>query len=383
MKKFRVLKSTILFVLIASLVTVFVSAVSFQSRAAALTNLYVYLSRIETNVAGSAETLEIVLAIDTATTIPTGGTVTVFFPDADDGMWCRTAGALTVTAVTASAADLATTNWAIDAGLPTSGTLTATCAQGSGASSADSIVISNVGTVTAGTTYGVKLANGSAAGVLGTDDTAGSHDITVEAKNGTTMDSSTVKIWLIANDTVVVSATVSATPSVICSISANTATLGTLYPGGSYAVSNTHTIGTETTGSTYGYYWAAYGLGDGSTDAGLWKSTATTYLIKSGGATNTATQDLTVAGSEGFGMTLSDPDAGGAAVVATNFVDTTLGTFGTLDIGPAGAKLILYQNGTQLTGADTSTVTYGARASTSAEAGNYQESVTFTCGGYY
>ena len=292
MKKFRALKSTVLFVLIASIVTFFVSTLSFQSKAAALTNLYIYLSRIEANVAGSTETLEIVLAIDTTTTIPTGGTVTMYFPDADDGMWCRTAGALTVTAVTASAADLATTNWAIDAGLPTSGTLSAACTQGSGASSVDTITISSVGALTAGTTYGVKLANGSSAGVIGTDDTTGAHEITVEAKSGATIDSSTVKVSLIANDTVVVSATVSATPSVNCTISANTVDLGTLYPGGSYATASTHTIGTDTSGTTAGYYWAAYGLGDGSTDAGLYKSTATTYLIPS---TGSATVDLTAA----------------------------------------------------------------------------------------
>jgi len=379
MKKFRALKSTVLFVLIASIVTFFVSTLSFQSKAAALTNLYIYLSRIEANVAGSTETLEIVLAIDTTTTIPTGGTVTMYFPDADDGMWCRTAGALTVTAVTASAADLATTNWAIDAGLPTSGTLSAACTQGSGASSVDTITISSVGALTAGTTYGVKLANGSSAGVIGTDDTTGAHEITVEAKSGATIDSSTVKVSLIANDTVVVSATVSATPSVNCTISANTVDLGTLYPGGSYATASTHTIGTDTSGTTAGYYWAAYGLGDGSTDAGLYKSTATTYLIPS---TGSATVDLTGAGSEGFGIALSDPDGAGAAVVVTDFVNSTPGVFGALDIGPAGSQMILYQNASQASN-ETSTVTYGARAGSSAVAGSYQESVTYVCGGYY
>lgn len=379
MKKFRVLKSTLLLTLIASLITVFISAVSFQSRAAALTNLYVYLSRIEANIAGSTETLEIILAIDTTTTIPTDGTVTMYFPDADDGMWCRTAGALTVTAVTASAADLATTNWAIDAGLPTTGTLSADCTQGSGASSVDTITISNVDALTAGTTYGVKLANGSSAGVIGTDDTTGAHEITVEAKSGATIDSSTIKVSLISNDTVVVSATVSATPSVNCTISANTVDLGTLYPGGSYATASTHTIGTDTSGTTAGYYWAAYGQGDGSTDAGLYKSTANTYLLPS---TGSGTVDLTGAGSEGFGIALSDPDGAGAAVVVTDFVNTTPGIFGALDRGPAGAQMILYQNAAQASN-ETSTVTYGARASSSAVAGSYQESVTYVCGGYY
>ena len=378
MKKFRVVKSVLVIALITSFVTFFVSTLSFQSRAAALSDLYVYLSRIEANVAGGAETLEIVLAINTTTNIPTAGTVSIYFPDADDAMWCRTAGALTVTAVTASAADLATTDWAIDAGLPTSGTLSAACTQGSGASSVDTITISAVGALTAGTTYGVKVANGTAAGVIGTDDTTGAHELTVEAKSGATIDSSTVKVSLIANDTVVVSATVSATPSVNCTISANTVNLGTLYPGGSYATASTHTIGTDTSGTTAGYYWAAYGTGNG-TDAGLYKSTATTYLIASTGST---TVDITAAGSEGFGIALSDPDGASEATVVANFANTTPGIYGALDPLPAGARMILYQNATQASN-ETSTVTYGARAGASAVAGSYQESVIYVCGGYY
>ena len=378
MKKFRVVKSVLVIALITSFVTFFVSTLSFQSRAAALSDLYVYLSRIEANVAGGAETLEIVLAINTTTSIPTAGTVSIYFPDADDAMWCRTAGALTVTAVTASAADLATTDWAIDAGLPTSGTLSAACTQGSGASSVDTITISAVGALTAGTTYGVKVANGTAAGVIGTDDTTGAHELTVEAKSGATIDSSTVKVSLIANDTVVVSATVSATPSVNCTISANTVNLGTLYPGGSYATASTHTIGTDTSGTTAGYYWAAYGTGNG-TDAGLYKSSATTYLIASTGST---TVDITAAGSEGFGIALSDPDGASEATVVANFSNATPGIYGALDPLPAGARMILYQNATQASN-ETSTVTYGARAGASAVAGSYQESVIYVCGGYY
>ena len=351
---------------------------SFKSNAGALSALYLYLSRIETNVAGSTETLEIVLAIDTGQTIPTAGTVTLSFPDADDGLWCRTAGALTVTGVASSAADETGTNWDIDAVLPTSGTLAASCVKGSGTSSVDKITISNVGALTAGTTYGVKLANGSAAGVIGTDDTTGEHEVTVEAKSGATIDSSTFKVYLIANDTVVVSATVSSVPSVNCSISSNTVNLGSLYPGGSYAT-GTHTITTSTSTTTSGYYWAAYGEGDGSTDAGLYKSTATTDLLASTGSTTVV---LTGVDSEGFGMTLSDPDAAGAAVVVTDFSDASPGTFGALDRAPAGAQLILYQNATQSSG-EASTVTYGARAASAAQAGSYQESVTFVCGGYY
>lgn len=348
----------------------------FESKAGALTAAYLYLSRIEANINGSAETVEYILAITPSQTIPTGGTVTLSFPDADDGMWCRTNGTLNISGITSSAVDLTSTNWFIDAALP--GTLAATCTKGTSIGSVDTIVISGVTALTGGTTYGVKLTNGTTAGVIGTDDTVGDHEITVEVKNGSTIDSSTFKVNLIANDTVVVSATVSSIPSVGCSISSNAVNIGSLYPGGSYS-SATHTIGTITADNTGGYYWAVYGTGDGSTDAGLWKSTTTTHLIPS---TGSATIDLRGVGVEGFGMTVSDPDTAGSAVVSTDFVGTTPGVFGALDRGPAGAQLLLYQNGSQTT-TENATVTYGAKAGASATAGSYSESVIFVCGGYF
>ena len=367
--------------LIAVLLSIFIVAMypAFISKANALSAVYFYLSRIQANINGSSATVEYVVAVDTSQTIPSGGTVTITFPDNDDANWCRTAGSLTVTAVASSIADLSTTNWAIDSALPDSGTaLSAACTQGSGSSSVDTITISNVGALTGGTTYGVKLTNGSTAGVLGTDDTAGEHEITVETKNGSTIDSGTFKVYLVSNDTVTISATVSSVPSVNCTISSNSVNLGSLYPGGSYSTI-THEISTSTSTTTSGYYWAAYGTGDGSTDAGLYKSSATTYLIAS---TGSSTIDLTGAGAEGFGMTVSDPDGAGSAAVPSDFSNATSGTFGALDRGVAGAQMILYQNGSQST-SESSTITYGARAGSSAVAGSYSENVTFVCGGYY
>lgn len=368
--------SKLLLILLISLILTLSPA--FTSNADSLTAAYIYLSRIETDIDGSAATVELILAIATTTTIPSGGTITIEFPDADDANWCRTAGALTVTAVASSDVDLAATDWAIDNVLPTSGSLTAACVQGSGASSVDKITISAVGELTGGVTYGVQLANGTAAGVMGTDDTAGGHDLTIAAANGTTIDSGTFKIILISDDTVVISATVSDIPSVTCSLSTNTVSLGSLYPGGSYSTA-THTLSTNTSVSASGYYWAAYGEGDGSTDAGLYKASATTDLLASTGST---TIDLTGVNAEGFGMTVSDPDAGGTATVPADFSDASAGTFGSLDRALAGAQLILYQNGAQ-SSAENSTITYGGRAASTAEAGAYSESVTFVCGAYY
>ncbi len=342
----------------------------FRSQAASLTSVYFYLSRMKAGIDGTGTNIvEYVIAFTPSQNIPAGGTVTLVTGDLG---WCRTAGSdLTVAGVTSSPADATSTNWDIDSALP--GTLTGSCTVGA---TNDTITVSGVTALTAGTTYGVKITNGTTA-KIGTNATAGTHYVTVEVKSGITIDSSTIGIQLVADDQVVVTADVTASPSVTCTLGSNTVSLGSLYPGGSYAT-GTHTLSTTTSSTADGYYWAVYGLGSG-TDAGLYKSTATTYLIPSTGST---TIDLRGIGTEGFGMTASDPDAADTATVATDFADTTAGVFGALDTGSAGAQLLLSQIGAQ-TSAESSTITYGARAGASAQTGSYQETVTFVCGGYY
>lgn len=321
--------------------------------------------------AGTLSGIEYILALNTDNSFTSGSSISLEFPDNQDGSWCRTAGALIATGISSSAVDLIGTGWDIDSDLP--GTLTASCSKGS-TGTTDKITISNVGALTAGTTYGVKITGNI--GILGTPVTAGQHMVTIIVTKDTLMDSKSVKIQTISNNQVVVTASVADVPGVTCSISTNTVNLGTLYPGGSYALGS-HTI---TTTATDGYYWAAYGNGNGSSgDAGLYKSSTTTYLIPSGPSD---TIDLRVAGSEGFGLTLSDPDSTGPTTVSTNFSNTTLGIFGTLDRGIQGAKIIL-SKGTNTTSEEISTITYGARAGTSAVPGSYQETVTFVCGGYF
>jgi hypothetical protein len=360
---------------LAILLTVFV-APKFESNSATFGAVYFYLSRIKANLTGAAgQTVEVVLAFEVTQDFASGGQVEITFPLADDSEWCRTAGSLTATGVTGSAVDMATTDWDIDAALTDTGSgLTAACTQGNGSTTVDTITITDVGALTNGTTYGVKLVNDT--GVIGTSSTTGTRTITVETTEGATIDSGTFNLYLLSNDQVVVSATVSAAASVTCQISTNTVDLGTLYPGGSF-VTGTHTIGTSSSSS--GYYWAVYGEGDGSSDAGLYKVAPSAYLIASTGST---TIDLTGGNAEGFGLTASDPDTGGTAVVSTDFQTGTLGQFGSLDRAAAGARLLLYQADEQASN-ENSTITYGARASSSAVSGSYQETVTFVCGGYY
>jgi len=357
---------TTLLVLILSLLIV------TATQAGTLSAVYVFLSRLKINLNGTGtQAVEMILAIETSTSVASGSTIKIEFPDAEDTKWCRTAGALTVAGVAGSAVDLPASNWSIDAALPTTGTLAATCTQGS-TGTVDTITISNIGALTAGTTYGVKISGGT--GTIGTDSTAGEHILNISVNvGGVPVDSKSIKIYLVNDDTVVVTATVADIASVSCSISSNSVNLGTLYPGGTYATGS-HTIGTSTTSN--GYYWAVYGTGDGSTDAGLWSGTT---LIQSG---PTPTLDLTSSTVYGFGITLSDPDGTDPATVTTNFVNTTPGTFGTIDRLYSGAKLVLYQNGIQGS-SEPSTVTYGAKAQPTAAAGNYTEYVYFICGGYY
>ena len=362
-----------------TIVAMFTLIPVFVSKANALTAIYFYLSRMATSIDGSTNTVIYAIAVAPTQNMATGGTMSIKFPDADDGWWCHTNGSLTITGVASALPDMAATNWAIDAALPNNGSaLTATCTKGVGVGTLDTIAIANIGPLTGGTTYGFTIANGSSAGVIGTDDTPGTHTTTVTVQSGAVIDSGTFDLYLVATDTVTVSATVQAVPTVNCSISSSSVSLGTLFPGGAFATI-TNTISTTTSSTANGYYWSAFGTGDGSTDAGLYKSTATVYLIPS---TGSGTINLNTVGVQGFGITVSDPDGAGAAVVPADFSDSSFGTIGALDRTTAGSQLILYQNGAQ-TSADVSTITYAGKAGGSAEAGSYTEVIYFQCGGYY
>jgi hypothetical protein len=343
-----------------------------DSNAATLTAAYVMLSRMKASLTSTAN-LEIYIAFETSGTVATGGTLTLEFPDGDDTNWCRTAGSdLVVSGVTSTPAD-STGVYDIDAALP--GTLSASCSQGSGASSVDTITITGITELTAATgTYGVKVSNGTTA-KLGTS-TAGQKVITLTIVSGGDIETKSFGINIVSDDEVDITATVVDVQTVTCSLGTNAVNLGNLYKGGSY-VTGTHTITTSTSSSAGGYYWSIYGLGDGSTDAGLWKSTSTTYLIASDNSGTTV--DISAAGSEGFGMNTSVPSG---ATGGTGFSGNSAGIFGSVGLGASEAELLLYQTGAQATSED-ATITYGARAGASAQAGSYAETITFVCGGYY
>ena len=361
------------------LVTTFITALFFfvlspvfKSQAGTLGDTYLFLSRIQTNLTGATgQEVEMILAFTPSQSfyLADSARVDIFFPMADNAKWCRTGGSLTVTGVTSGAPDV-TGGHDITAALP--GTLSATCSQGNGTTTVDTISITGVGDLVNTTTYGVKISNGSLAGVLGTSATSGSRTVTVQVSDNNNLDSKAFGVYLLADDTVEVTATVAAAPTVTCALSPVTVSLGTLYPGGGLIeVLSSDQISTSSTNS--GYYWAAYGKGNG-TNAGLYSGT---YLISSG--TGTGTINISTGGSEGFGIALTQPLG---ATVPADFLTGTPGVYGSLGPTSAGARLILYK-ADETSPSHSASVYYGARAGSSAPSGTYTEYLTYVCGGYY
>lgn len=208
---------------IALLTLVVMSAVVLSQRNAAigaqLTTARDYLNRQQGGVASGIQH-EVFLTPATAVSGGAGNNkVILVFPDGDDGLWCRTAGTLTVTAITnpTGATETSGNN------LP--GTLTGACTQGAGASNYDTFTISGVNNLSAGTNYGVRfVANGA---VLGTAAAANNIKVTVKTNNGTIdIDSQIIAISLVASDQINVTATIDQTLSV--TLSSTSVALGTL-----------------------------------------------------------------------------------------------------------------------------------------------------------
>lgn len=152
-----------------------------------------YMNRNQANIT-SGITHEFI--ITPATT--TSGNLIIVFPDADDGLWCRTAGSLTT--ATTSLHDSATA-------LP--GTLSASCSQGSGSSSYDTITISGVTSITSSTTYGVRVSGNT--GVLGTTSSAATSIVTVKTNNGSDVDTRNIALVTVASDQVTITGKVDPT----------------------------------------------------------------------------------------------------------------------------------------------------------------------------
>jgi hypothetical protein len=208
---------------IALLTLVVMGAVVLSQRHAALgaqlTNARDYLNRQQASVTTGIQH-EVFLKPTTAVSGGAGNNkVILVFPDGDDGLWCRTAGSLTVTAITnpTGATETSGNN------LP--GTLTGACTQGAGASSFDTFTVSGVNDLSAGTNYGVRFVGNTA--VLGTAAAANDIKVTVKTNNGSSdIDTHIIAISLVASDQINVTATIDQTLSV--ALSSTSVALGTL-----------------------------------------------------------------------------------------------------------------------------------------------------------
>jgi len=335
--------------------------------AAPLTSAYVFLSRIK---AGEVTGVDMVYVLTPSANTNGSDTITIQFPDSEDGQWCYTSGGTSLT----TSVDMSGYIDVLETVISLPGTLTATCTAGSGAGSYDTITVTGVDSLTSGTAYGFKVVGNLAA--LGTATSTGDHTLTMDLNDGGAIQSFSFGVELITDDQVVVSATVADVATVNCSLSANTLNLGSLFKGGSY-VTNSHTFTVSTSSTANGYYVAAWGTGDGSTNAGMYNSGAP-YLIDSDFSSNTMDLNST----EGYGLRVSDPDAAGSASVYTDFANGTASVFGTLGFTTENAKVLFSQTAAEVSG-DTSTITHGVAAGTGADAGSYSETVTFMCGGFY
>ncbi len=343
-----------------------------ESEAASLKNAYLVLNRMKVGL-GASDNIDMYVAFATTGAVATGGTLKIEFPGGtgESGRWCATAGTLTTTGVSSTPADQSAAPYRVSSALP--GTLAGTCAEGTG-TQGDTITITGLTALTASTTYGVRLTS-AGAGKLGTPTTGGTKIVSLTVTSGSTIETIAFGINIVTEDQVQVTATVMDVQTVTCTIATGTVNLGQLYKGG-IGSTGTTAIGTTTSGSAGGYYWLVYGKGDG-TNAGLYKSTAATYLIKSDNTNLTV--DISTTGSEGFGLNVAPTDG---AVGGPGFSGNASEVYGSIGANANNAELLLYKIGAQANTANT-TVTYGARAGGSSIAGSYSETVTYVCGGYY
>jgi len=196
--------------LIIALVVIVAGFVAVSNvEAAALTSAADYMNRNEESLT-SGVTHEIQFTSPTGVGT-TANTITLTFPDADDTLWCRTAGALTVT-----------TSDLHDGATAVPGTLTAACAQTN-----DTITISGVDTLTASTLYAVRVADDT--GILGTPTNATTGIVSVDVAG---VDSGFVALNITDDDEITLTADIN--PFITFDISNNALDFGTMTTANEY-----------------------------------------------------------------------------------------------------------------------------------------------------
>ncbi len=194
-------------------------------RAASLTTAYIRMSRQQADVTSGISLTAFWKPASTATEAK----FQIIFPDADDGLWCRTNGSLTFATTTLDSASSPTAS-------------AGTCTAGTGASSYDTFDFTTAD-LTPATLYGVVITGNTAA--IGTG-AAGAHVTTMKTRTVTPTDIDTLNVSLrtIADDQISVTATVD--PILTVTLSTTTSvSLGTLDTSNVNQVSMTSTVVTN------------------------------------------------------------------------------------------------------------------------------------------
>ena len=268
------------------------------SRADVLGEGFLFLERMQADVA-----TEMTVMFTPSTTLNEEDNIREFriiFPGVGAGVWCLADNAeLTITGVSASPVEQG--SWTINAALPhhDEGTvdLEARCHQG-GAGGNDYIEVVNIGSLTSGISYGFTLDADVSVFKTGS---AGEHLISYQLEEGEVVENLTFGINLLPTDQVIVTTEVLPVDTISCTVGGNVE-LPDLFPGGPYVTGN-HTLFTD---ATTGFYWTVYGVGNGTNEAGLYKSTAEQDLLSSHGSNGV----VNLITGDGFGLEFSSVTAG-------------------------------------------------------------------------
>lgn len=316
---------------------------------------------------GLAQDVSHTVVFTTASAGSTGFTIT--FPEADDGLWCRTAGTLTTsTAVTAATDESGVT------ALP--GNFTAACTQGAGASSYDTLTFTAVTALSAATKYGFFVSSSAGNGQLGS--AAAGHHVTTLATTGGTADSINIDLDLIAEDQVAVSATVDA--SLTVTLEGTTVAFGTLSVDSVGSGNVTSTIRVATNASN-GFITTVRDQGNG-TNGGLYKSSAPTDIMGSSNSAFAATANLSALSDNqgGFGIQVTTSTCASGTINSRYNQDTGANTVGGLTL--AGQTLV----STAAASGPSSCIMdvyYKAVAGIDTTAGTYADTVTYVTTGAF
>lgn len=252
----------------------------------------------------------------------------------------------------------------------TTDTFTFTYCAGSTAIASGSVIVVEIGThATTGATGNTQITNQTA---------AENNTNAIVTVGGTFGGSGTLALEIVADNDVTVNATVD--PSITCAFTGLTTTFASLTTG-AISTSDTQTTITLSTNAGNGLNVTVYDAGNG-TNPGLYKSTATTYLI---GSANSAFDNIvTLAnGVDGFGLTAASSAGDGATLTVDGRFDASGGAneVGGLEVGAGAAVPIAAATGA--VAGRVLTITHKAAVSGLAPAGSYTDTLTYVCSGIF